>query len=592
MSFKKTLIFFVIFLLLGGYYYFVEVRLAGKKQAAEEAGKKLFRMAAENIQEIRLKRPTEEIVLQKQAQGWQLSQPVAAAADAQTVQSLLDGLVAAQRDKTITAKPADVQDFGLDQPELVVTLKAQESGAEERLSIGKETPTASGWYARIGDGPAIMTISASVKTTLDKTLYELRDKTILAFEPAKLKQVTFALKTPDAATPQEITLEQTEDRWKIIAPKAYQADTAKMGALLSNLQSARIKTFIAEDSKDLAQYGLDQPGTTVSLGMGADQPVKTLLIGKSDAQNSGFYAKQAAAGNVFVIPAELVAAFPKNPNDLRDKTLLAFQDDKLRKIELASAKETVVLERAAEEWKITQPAEFEADQTKIVTLLADARTVQVTQFLPDNAANLASYGLEPPQLQLRFWEQGPPQPQQLLLGHADAQNTGIYAKLGAQNTVVLVKPDVLKQLTKTAFDLRYRKILAVDSEQIEKLQLKYPNLTMLLEKNGTAWQATMPEKQEVLAYKVNNVLYDLAALEFQAEIPTPTADGSVYGFDKPAAEITFWAKGAQNGTTLLIGKNVEGQERLYAKTSASAAVYAIAPAFLAELPKDLKTLAE
>ena len=43
-------------MLFGSYYYVVEVRMAGKKELAEEAEKRLFDLEKDNIQEIRLKR--------------------------------------------------------------------------------------------------------------------------------------------------------------------------------------------------------------------------------------------------------------------------------------------------------------------------------------------------------------------------------------------------------------------------------------------------------------------------------------------------------------------------------------------------------
>ena len=85
MSFKKTLLFFIILLLVGGYYYIFEVRIAEKKQAAEEAEKKLFQVQEEDIQEIIVKRSDQEIGLKKQDDVWKMVQPVAASADVQNV---------------------------------------------------------------------------------------------------------------------------------------------------------------------------------------------------------------------------------------------------------------------------------------------------------------------------------------------------------------------------------------------------------------------------------------------------------------------------------------------------------------------------
>lgn len=602
MSFKKTLIFFIILLLLGGYYYIVEVRMAEKKQATEEAKKKLFQIQEDEIQELALKRADQEIILKKQDDAWKMVQPVAASADVQNVKTLLTTFIEAERDKTITEKSTDDQEFGLDNPELMITARIQENDAGFQLSIGKETPTASGYYARIGDTPAVITIRTSVRNSLDKTMYDLRDKTILDFEPDQVKQVIFTIKNPDTGITQEIKLEQSDDLWKIVAPKEFNADTTRMGTLLSRVKSSKIKEFIEEEPENLAQYGLDRPGTTLSLVVGDDNTQKTLLLGKTDAAKDGIYAKHEAAQNVFFVPTELVEQFPKKVNDLRDKTLLAFNNDDIQKIELVSADETVVLERSSseqegegeikEEWKIVQPGEFKADDSKVRTLLSNARDTEVEQFVTDGPTDLSLYGLESPQITLSLWEKAQESPQQLLLGNADIENTGVYAKRGDQDFLVLVKSEALEQLKKTAFDLRDRKLFSFTPDQVKKIQVKYPELTLLLGKDNDVWKAQEPEQKELLPYKVNNLMYDLEELEFKEELLTPEEDLSVYGLHEPQVEVTFWEEADREVFTLLIGKQQEEKDVLYVKIATENPVYTIEPSFLDELPKKLQDLAE
>jgi hypothetical protein len=601
MSFKKTLIFFIILLLLGGYYYIFEIRIAEKKQAAEEAEKRLFQFQEDDIQEIIVKRSDQEIGLKKQDDVWKMVQPVAASADIQNVKDLITTFVDAERDKMIVEKSSDDQEFGLDNPELVVTAKIQESDTDFQLSIGKETPTASGFYARVGAAPAVITINTSVKTSLDKTMYDLRDKTILDFDPAQVKQTIFTIKNPDSGTTQEIRLEQADDLWKIVSPKEFKADTTKMVSLLSKVKSSRIKEFIEEDPENLAQYKLDQPDTTLSLVVGDDNTRKILLLGKTDEAKDGIYAKYEAAKNVFFVPTDLVKQFPKNVNDLRDKTLLTFNNEDVQKIELISRDETVVLEhsfsdqaeeKSEGEWKIIQPGEFKADDLKVQNLLSDARGIHVEQFVTDEPIALNLYGLESPQITLNLWEKDQEKPQQLLLGNADVENTGVYAKLGDQDSLVLVKTDALEQLKKTAFDLRYKRILSFTQNQIKKIQIKYPETIILLEKDGDVWKAKEPEKKELLPYKVNNLIYDLGDLEFKEEILTPEEDLSVYGLHEPQVEVTLWEENDREVFTLLAGKQQENADVLYVKIMAENTVYAIDSSFLDEFPKDLKDLTE
>jgi hypothetical protein len=601
MSVKKTLIFLAILVLLGSYYYLVEVRMAAKKQATEEVAKKIFQIQEQDIQEIIVKRADQEIVLQKQDTVWNVIQPVKASSDAQNVQRLLTGFVETEQDQIIAEKPSDVKEFGLDQPDVVVSVKTTQGTPGLQLSIGKATPTVSGYYARIGDKPAVITVSANVKTNLDKTLYDLRAKTILDFDPAQIKQVAFTIRNAGGAT-QDIKLEQTEDHWKIVGPKAYNADQTKMVAFLSNVKSSQIKEFIEENPTNLAQYGLEPPLNTLALVIGQDNTRKTLLLGNANPNKDGVYAKLETAGNVFLVPTTLLEQFPKKPNDLRDRTLLTLNETAIQKIELKAAGESVVLEKIlptggeqgtqAEQWQGTQPAEFKADREKIQAMLSAAKELKIEQFVTDEPGDLSLYGLNPPQITVNFWEKDQANPRQLLLGNADIEKTGIYAKLGDQDSLVLVKSDVLNQFKKTAFDLRYKKILSFASEPIKKIQIAYREKTVVIEKDGDIWKTTQPEKQAWESYKINNLMYDLQNLEFTEEIATPGEDVSQYRLQEPQVQLTLWEKEGKEVFTLLIGKKIEGKDVLYAKTKAGNSIYAIDPAFLDELPKEEKRQAQ
>ena len=52
----------------------------------------------------------------------------------------------------------------------------------KRLQIGKKTPTGGDLYARVEGQPRVFLISAYLEDSLNKTPFDLRDKTVLKFE--------------------------------------------------------------------------------------------------------------------------------------------------------------------------------------------------------------------------------------------------------------------------------------------------------------------------------------------------------------------------------------------------------------------------
>jgi hypothetical protein len=602
MSFRKTLILFIILLLLGGYYYVVEVRMAANQQAAEEAEKQLFPISSGDIATLILQRADEpETVLEKQEQGWQITRPVTAAPDAPVVANVVRAFVEAERDKTIGEAADDPAEFGLETPQL--TLIAVAPGAEQEwwLNIGGKTPTASGYYASAGDNQAVITISTDLKNTLDKSLYDLRDKTILAFEPAQLTGAEFRIRSPQNGLARQIRLEQRDDQWHLTAPIEDEAATETVNALLSKLKSAQIQEFVAEHSDDLAQYGLDRSAVTLSLSMAEDAAPNTLLLGDPNEAKSGVYAKHASADPVFLIPTEVVEEFPEQADDLRDRTLLAFHNDDVQKLEVRSAESALVIEPVAPQasddaadapttWRISEPVETPADAVKVRDLLAQLRDMQVEHFVTDDAAaDVNLYGLEPPQIALRVWLEGQDAPQELFLGNPDVEHTGVYAKLADDDSIVLVQPEALDQFTLTAFDLRDRRILDFAIPRVSRIQLRYPDATLALEKRDEQWMATAPEERELDPYQVNNLLYALSDLEFSEEIPQP-GDLAEYGLSEPELTLTLSDADGQELTTLLVGQAVAEHAQRYVTTGASETVYAIDPGLLDELPTEIGAL--
>lgn len=193
---------------------------------------------------------------------------------------------------------------------------------------------------------------------------------------------------------------------------------------------------------------------------------------------------------------------------------------------------------------------------------------------------------------MSLWKKDQENPQQLLLGNADVENTGVYAKLGDQDSLVLVKSEALEQLKKITFDLRDKKILSFVRDKVRKIQVNYAETTLLLEKDNDIWKAKEPEKKELLPYKVNNLIYDLGDLEFKEEILTPEEDLHVYGLHELQVEVTLWEEKDREVFTLLVGKQQEDADVLYVKIATENTVYAIDSSFLDEFPKDLKDLAE
>jgi len=583
MSFKKTLIFLAILLALGGYYYVVEVKMAAKKQEAETADKRLLTIKKDEMTTLTLKRADGEIVLKKGEKGWQMEQPVVAATDGAEVDRLLTAVADAQRDKTIADKAENLEEFGLNAPELTITA-TNAANASFSVSLGKETPTASGFYVKVGDKPEILSIDNLTQANLSKTAFDLRDKTVLAFDPAQIKKAAFTLPATDVAPAAVIELTQENSTWSISAPQAFRADTEKVNAILSQIKSANVKEFISETPTNLAEYGLDTPQKSLALTIGDEQTPQTLLIGKRNDEKGGVYAQHSATGNVFLIPSTIDDEFPKALNDLRDKALVRFENADIQKIEIKTLAETVTLQRESDDkWHIAAPAEFPANTDRINVLLNNAKNAKALEFV-DPAADQTWFGFDRPNVMVSFWKTGENNPLQLIVGNPNVENTGLYVKTG--DGVSVTDPAILAQLKQSAFDLRDRVIASFKADDVASFEIAYPEAAILIKKDGEAWKA---DGKTLQTFEVNNLLYDLAALEFAEEPAASASDLSQYGLNAPAATVTLRNAKQEDLVAFQFGKQAE---MLFVKTAKADTIYPIDAAFWDELPKQAADLAE
>src|SRR6185437_3831878 len=146
---RSFLVLVVIAAGLGGYLYY------DSKHPAEDTKKneKVFAdLKSDAITQVTVKSDKgETTTAQKQANAWQLTQPVQAPADEAELSGITSNLASAEVQSVIDDKPSDVKQFGLDPPRIQVSFKT--GGTDHALLIGQKTPTGADLYARLSDTP-------------------------------------------------------------------------------------------------------------------------------------------------------------------------------------------------------------------------------------------------------------------------------------------------------------------------------------------------------------------------------------------------------------------------------------------------------
>lgn len=312
--FKKTVFWFIILAVIGGLFYLVD-RQVEEKKVVEETKKKLFAFEPKDVIELQLHGAKDNILLRKIGNEWVLEKPLNVAADKDATQKLLDAVINAKLDTTLfeTKSEEKLKEMGIDGPDSLTVVFKTSSGLEKTVVFGDRNPTMNLGFAVLKDDPRIFRLTADIKAEADKTVYDLRDKTVVYFEPLKIKG--FEIQWVDK---ESLTIDHpAEGKWHIIKPREVVASAIKVTEILYKLRDSKIKTFVDESPKDLAVYGLLKPRLRIHI---TDEKGKkiALLIGGKDRKQRGIFAKRGDAQNVFSLEEDFIIDMPKTVAELEE----------------------------------------------------------------------------------------------------------------------------------------------------------------------------------------------------------------------------------------------------------------------------------
>ncbi|MDZ7316964.1 MAG: DUF4340 domain-containing protein [candidate division KSB1 bacterium] len=437
MKFKNTLILAVILAIgIGG------VVLMNKQDKRREETKKSEEKVLEfetgDIQRVALLQSGIEAV--KDSLSWRITQPVQTEADKSAIETLINSVKSARKERIISSDPSEYSVFGLQPP--LHTLVLARASRIDTLYIGDDSPTGSYVFARLSGSPDVFLTSTWVRTQAEKTLFDLRNKAVLGFETFQVRSLQLQNRHGRFA------LEKQGGEWKITSPIQAAADKSEVEKVINRLQSERMRSIVVEQAEDLKSYGLDAPKVRVELALGENLARKTLLIGK--ATEDKYYARDESRPMVFLVDSSFVSVLNPTLFDLRDKKLAKFASTDVSKFELEFHGQTIVCSKdTSGTWTVEQPERREGKSWKMSSIVREAADLEVKKFV-DQPVSPAVSGLNSPQVRAKFY-QNDKVVMDIALGKVEGDL--IYAKLADQPALYLVDKKVLETWTPKLDDI-------------------------------------------------------------------------------------------------------------------------------------------
>ncbi len=442
MRFRTTILLILVLAGLGAYVYFVEY-----PHAEQEAKKKtLFEFKADDATQVTLDYGDHKIVLKKSGDDWRIAEPLDAPADATTVKNLIGAIADCEVKRELTDASSDLSQYGLDKPFVTVSVKLRDKDLPTFL-IGKNAPVGSSTYVQRADDKKIQLAGSAFRTGMDRKVKDLRDKVIIDFTDSDVHQLDVS------GDGKQLQLVQKDDKWSIEQPAPYAADAATVRSFLSTLRSMRATDFPDDQGSDLSAYGLDNPRLKMTLHLGKDNAEKTILLGKENDKKEVF-VQRGGQPTVYTVSDWVFRDLNKSSADFRDKTLLAFDRDKVTAIELKrkDGSHTKLVHGADKQWHV-EDVEGKPAETAITQYVTDLHDLKGYEIAADQPAALAPFGLDQPLLTVTVFGEENKLAGTVLLSARESDGKKEYTgMLAGGPTVFLVRDYLFTRLDKQPKD--------------------------------------------------------------------------------------------------------------------------------------------
>ncbi len=275
------------------------------------------------------------------ANQWKITAPGDYPADSTTVSSMLSSLSPLNSDSVVEDHAANLAEYGLSDPSLEVDVTGKDNKAD-RLLFGDDAPTGGGVYVQLAGNPRVYTAGSYVRSSLNKSLGDLRDKRLLPVDSSSVSSIDFDRKS------QSVTFARIKNGWQIEKPETYRTDNYQVDDLLSQVTGAKWDPSVSTD--DAARdFSNATPVATVKLTGSSGNDTLEVRKEKDD-----YYAKSSAIPGAWKIDSSsaspLAADLDRSLDDFRNKQLFDFGYADPEKIEYHSGTTSIVLSRTGNDW--------------------------------------------------------------------------------------------------------------------------------------------------------------------------------------------------------------------------------------------------
>lgn len=577
------------------------------KDMEEFRAKRFAHARFDDVQSIRVRHDGRTVQLTRSGDEWVIDAPIRARAVSEEVRTLFNRINGLRLSEFVDDAPRSLTPYGLEEPYLVcdvATERRAEVSVDPNVADPNSAPTvevhretfgilvgavagmdSDNRYVKPANAAWVATVRSSAIEDLVPDLSVLRDPQLVELYTSDVTRLE--LSSRDGSS---VTLEQSGGYWSTVAGDLGELETAAIYELLTAANDLRAVSYI-DDPEPLAEYGLDDPRTTMTITVrGQVEPV-TLQIGGVTPSGHHAYVKRAGTPSVIVVSRAMAERLAVSPQTLRSRAIFRAPIDRVARVEIEQDGRRRVLTRVDDQWQLAEPEGAPLDAAHAIGLVNDLANLRAAEFVASD--DPAAYGLDSPGITVTFTVAAAPATQPTdktgptvhALRVAE-QDGHYYGRADDQRHVFAIDASVVETLQAELVDTR---LVTRPANAITAIELTRPDETLSLAKIDGTWQYA-PEPYLVLDQnEVETLATELAGLQARRCLEWQATDLAKYELDTPPirATVTF-ADGSSR--TVLVGPERATEVGRVATIADSGTVYEVGADVLSTLSSTLDEL--
>jgi hypothetical protein len=390
--------------------------------------------------------------------------------------------------------------------------------------------------------------------------------------------------TSAASANQRITAARSgEKEWKITSPRPLDADSEELNRICSSAAEVNRESVVEANAPNLAVFGLEPAQTKLEFKTKDGKEYK-IRFGNNNPTGSSTYAALEGKHEVFLVANFLASTFGKKLDDLRNRSVLSFDQFDARSVDLKSEKGALQLVKDNDRWWLQGKERWAADSSGVNGVLGALSNTKMKEFFDEDPDQYQTLGFDKPTVEvgltigkdkalkhlvvglpksklLKKGEKPKPEPPKKAEAKKDKKDADkkdaekkdeatpstppeIYiARDDSRKELFFVEKEFVDKLLKTPADLRDKALAAFQRWDIDDIVLKNAKGEFHFSKPSGSGDWVLGDAKKKTKWDAVNGVLDALEKPVKSFLDTPSASAT-YGLDAPRVHVTLKQTGA------------------------------------------------